>query len=321
MVVTTSQRRAGLVSVGMVVFLCMTATAARAQIANIGLNPSTPGARAGSMGRTFIGIADDASASITNPAGLFSLSRPQVYAEFSSARIESDFSSGERTSGLSFFGLSAPIGGRTAVAFSRHEFFRFKDFGDQFLGVSYAGSVSVSAGPDLQVGVTISADTVTVPGTSSHTSIGAVIGGLWHPTDTLKVGLVGAIGSKHGDDIGFNNPNRLGGGVGFRPTSRVLVAADLVWIQSSKMLPFSGILDDTVETHAGLEFQAVTGDTALFLRAGAFTSSGDSFFEIQSVPSKSAAIGVGVSGRGRYQVDFGFLTANREIRLSAAFRF
>src|SRR5207249_4906766 len=42
-------------------------------------NFSTPGARANGMGRTFIGTADDASAAVTNPAGLMNLTRPQVY--------------------------------------------------------------------------------------------------------------------------------------------------------------------------------------------------------------------------------------------------
>src|SRR3954454_6001865 len=45
-------------------------------------NFSTPGARANGMGRTFIGQADDASAAVTNPAGLMNLTRPQVYAEY-----------------------------------------------------------------------------------------------------------------------------------------------------------------------------------------------------------------------------------------------
>lgn len=42
-------------------------------------NFSTPGARASAMGRAFIGLADDASAATTNPAGLIQLTRPQFY--------------------------------------------------------------------------------------------------------------------------------------------------------------------------------------------------------------------------------------------------
>jgi len=53
-------------------------------------NFSTPGARANGMGRTFIGTADDASAAVTNPAGLMSLTRPQVYAEYKNTDISVD---------------------------------------------------------------------------------------------------------------------------------------------------------------------------------------------------------------------------------------
>src|SRR5258708_34957111 len=51
-------------------------------------NFSTPGARANGMGRTFIGLADDASAAVTNPAGLMSLTRPQVYAGYKNTRLK-----------------------------------------------------------------------------------------------------------------------------------------------------------------------------------------------------------------------------------------
>src|SRR3984893_5889438 len=53
-------------------------------------NFSTPGARANGMGRTFIGMADDATAAITNPAGLMNLTRPQVYAEYKNTDIRVD---------------------------------------------------------------------------------------------------------------------------------------------------------------------------------------------------------------------------------------
>ncbi len=53
-------------------------------------NFSTPGARANAMGRAFVGMADDATATITNPAGLVSLTRPQVYFEFKSTNLEAE---------------------------------------------------------------------------------------------------------------------------------------------------------------------------------------------------------------------------------------
>lgn len=98
-------------------------------------NFSTPGARANAMGRTFIGLADDASAAITNPAGLVSLTRPQVYVEFKNtdvkvnrlAAVDSLFTLNPTTfstnvSDLSFFNVSAPIGKRAAVGFTFHQY-------------------------------------------------------------------------------------------------------------------------------------------------------------------------------------------------------
>src|SRR5262249_51851891 len=53
-------------------------------------NFSTPGARANGMGRSFIGLADDATAAIANPAGLMNLTRPQVYGEAKNTQLKTD---------------------------------------------------------------------------------------------------------------------------------------------------------------------------------------------------------------------------------------
>src|ERR1700685_3094664 len=53
-------------------------------------NFSTPGARANGMGRAFIGMADDATASVTNPAGLVNLTKPQVYVEYKNTNLKVD---------------------------------------------------------------------------------------------------------------------------------------------------------------------------------------------------------------------------------------
>ena len=47
----------------------------------------TPGARAVAMGRTFIGLADDATASVSNPAGLSNLLEQEFSFEFTSTQI------------------------------------------------------------------------------------------------------------------------------------------------------------------------------------------------------------------------------------------
>ena len=43
---------------------------------------NNPGARANGMGGAFIGLADDATAAYTNPAGLTVLTQPEISAEY-----------------------------------------------------------------------------------------------------------------------------------------------------------------------------------------------------------------------------------------------
>src|SRR6185295_8148407 len=82
--------------VGAVAFvMCAAATPAFAQSNNESFpqfqwNFSTPGARANAMGRAFIGVADDASAAVSNPAGLSRLSKRQVYFEFKATTLSTD---------------------------------------------------------------------------------------------------------------------------------------------------------------------------------------------------------------------------------------
>jgi long-subunit fatty acid transport protein len=153
-------------------------------------NFSTPGARANGMGRTFIGIADDGTAPISNPAGLMSLTRPQVYGEFKSTNLRVDrlaavdslfthqttpFES--TVNSFSFLSVSAPIKNtRLAVGFSAH---RYLDYHESFsldprpipdlpatalrpvtgttdfTGANYAGTVAYMITDALRVGATV----------------------------------------------------------------------------------------------------------------------------------------------------------------------
>ena len=104
-------------------------------------NFSTPGARANAMGRAFIGLADDATAAITNPAGLTALTRPQVYVELKSNDLkvnrlavrDSLFSAqtspfGGTINSVPFFAASMPLlNGRVAVGVSRSEFLNYQE--------------------------------------------------------------------------------------------------------------------------------------------------------------------------------------------------
>jgi long-chain fatty acid transport protein len=167
-------------------------------------NFSTPGARANAMGRAFIGLADDASAAITNPAGLLSLTRPQVYFEFKDtdlrvARLSAfdSFTSlvPTTTSKMlaipAFFSVSAPVGKKLAVAFTRHEFLNYQedfhlgvrlvpgastpnfslfpvDGSSNFTGTSYAGSIAFAVTPQFRLGLTVSLDRLNATSTATR---------------------------------------------------------------------------------------------------------------------------------------------------------
>jgi hypothetical protein len=176
-------------------------------------NLSTPGARANAMGRAFIGVADDNSAAITNPAGLVLLSRPQVYLEFKGPnKFIDEFGDPVGQAGaVSFLGVSGRAADRFAVAFVRHEFFNYEDEGLDLSvrGVSYGGSVATSVNDNLKVGVTLAHH----DDGFENGSFGAVVGALW-TSEKVSVGLAGAKSDS------FVMPARFGGGIGFRPTPK-----------------------------------------------------------------------------------------------------
>jgi len=89
---------------------------------------NNPGARANAMGGAFIGVADDASAAYTNPAGLTALSKPETALEMKSTTNTSQvyFEDGTKhefndtTQGLSFLGYAKPMD-KFAFALYRHQ--------------------------------------------------------------------------------------------------------------------------------------------------------------------------------------------------------
>jgi len=158
-------------------------------------NFSTPGARANGMGRAFIGVADDASAAVSNPAGLTLLTRPQLYVEAKRSKLEvrrfaapdslftratTSFTSERST--FPFLDFAIPLGSHAAVAFTRHETLNYEetfhlaprpipnhptnnvlfpvDASVDFLGVSYSASVAATVHRAVRVGATISFDQV-----------------------------------------------------------------------------------------------------------------------------------------------------------------
>ena len=65
----------------------------------IQFNFSSPGARSLSLGGAFIGLADDATAAYTNPAGLTNLSKPEVFVEGRRFEYKSEYLSGGSADG------------------------------------------------------------------------------------------------------------------------------------------------------------------------------------------------------------------------------
>jgi len=157
---------------------------------NLQWNFATPGARANGMGRTFIGTADDATATVTNPAGLVSLTKPQIYGEFKSSELSIDrlsardslltgiaTTTAETLNSLSFFSVSAPLtkSNRLAAAFSFHQFLDYREnlnLADRdvpgttrvffpvngeahFKGRAWGGSVAYRLIEGLRAGVTV----------------------------------------------------------------------------------------------------------------------------------------------------------------------
>jgi hypothetical protein len=174
---------------------------------NLQWNFSAPGARANGMGRTFIGKADDASAAVTNPAGLLSLTRPQVYGEFKNTKLtferlaDTDSlrtgrlrSTSRDITGVSFASVSVPVGSRLAVAFSLHRFLEYREdvsLADRdvpgttplsvtfpvnghanFTATAFGGSVAYMVTNALRVGVTAAANRLETDTLATRTGTG-----------------------------------------------------------------------------------------------------------------------------------------------------
>jgi long-subunit fatty acid transport protein len=169
-------------------------------------NFSTPGARANGMGRSFVGVADDASAAVTNPAGLINLTRPQVYGEYKNTRLKIDrlaapdslstltpTTNTSIVNALSFLSVSAPVTSKIAVGVSVHRFldyhetfnlaprpipndpganlFRPVDGQADFTGTAFGGSVAYMVNDNLRVGATVAANMVKAQSRAVRTTL------------------------------------------------------------------------------------------------------------------------------------------------------
>jgi hypothetical protein len=294
---------------------------------------STPGARANGMGRAFVGVADDASAAITNPAGLMFLTRPQVYFEFKSSGYDSTVTGASENgikslrARLPYFAVSMPINDRVAVAFSRHEFFGADIIAPpdeaRLRGTSYSGSVATTIVPTLKIGVTLSGGTLSGEGSSpddafSDNAFGFTVGGLWQATPQVSIGVSGTGWSGSGSVDTFVAPNQFKFGVGYAPTSQLKVAVDVV-----RVLYPSDFTDDVTEFHVGGEYQIMSGGShRFFVRTGLYTGKeGELTFPLPPLKTTTTGtFGFGAVIGQQLQVDLAVLT-RKELVVSAAYRF
>jgi long-subunit fatty acid transport protein len=78
-----------------------------------------PGARSLAMGGAFVGLADDATAAWTNPAGLLNLSRPEVSLEGRQASYTNQFTSGGTVDDAGTTNLESDLTGISFASFVR----------------------------------------------------------------------------------------------------------------------------------------------------------------------------------------------------------
>jgi len=222
--------RACRVGLGLVVAAVGLATTAAAQtndeiFPTLEWNFSTPGARANGMGRSFIGLADDATAAITNPAGLMNLTRPQIYAEYKNTRLKverlADISAlttlqptaiTSIVNALSFLSVSAPVNSKIAVGFSVHRFLDYHEVFNlatrkipndpsntfffpvsgraDFMATAFGGSVAYMVTDALRVGVTLAANYFQADSLATRTDFIRGPNFATNPIDFVSSGIV-----------------------------------------------------------------------------------------------------------------------------------
>ena len=149
------------------VFLHQSAHALVADSSSFNLNFrfNNPGARSNGMGGAFIGVADDATAAYTNPAGLTILTEPEVSVEYKVGEYDNTFTLfgppnsqdfTETSSGFSFLSLVYPID-KVTLSVYRHEVLniksedKFDDFSNFISMERDINAVTYAAGIGLKI--------------------------------------------------------------------------------------------------------------------------------------------------------------------------
>ncbi|HYM22615.1 MAG TPA: hypothetical protein VEU08_05390 [Vicinamibacterales bacterium] len=296
-------------------------TMARAQLTD-GDKLPTPGARASAMGGTFVGVDDDATAAVSNPAGVQLLVKPQAYFEFTRTAGEPVQAFTMLTTNRpSFVSFAAPLGDRVSIAITHNEQYFVSSDGVkpcpgcaaphlELSSESYSSSLAVYAGAGWRVGATISHDDVECDGVSPVCAGGSphgaslTTGVLWQGS-AVSIGASGVVASEQSP---VWNRFSIGGSV--RTSPHFLVAADLDTIQIGHQ---SGVY--VTEPHVGAELEIPAGGVSWYLRGGAFKG-----FGADSITDRAATVGAGFAG-GHLQADIAYVSQRHRVVVSTAVRF
>lgn len=192
-----------------------------------------PGARALGMGGAFIGLADDATAAYTNPAGLTQLVNKEFSLEYRNARFSTEFIAGDlpqydsansREDGIGYLSFVMPFE-NWAIALYRHEFLRYStefigaedsaqlrrfDTTIEVKGVNYGGSLAYRFSPTLSAGVGLA---------YSEFELDSVTARVNNNDEFNAPGAFGAASRGDDDDVIFNV------GMLWKPTDRLSIGA------------------------------------------------------------------------------------------------
>jgi long-subunit fatty acid transport protein len=251
------------------------ANPARGQLGGMNADFAGGGARALAMGGAFIALADDATATEFNPAGLWQLRQPEIAAQVIYTREEnraplrqSSIDRGEAVfldetdSSLipSFISFVYPaqrlvvgVSEFTNVYFDRDHVDPAGDVRFEEKGENYAYGLTLTTGitDDIMVGATLRYNTFRYRTDDEFTSIrdtfesdapSANFGVIWRVLPRLRVGAVykgtqDIEGDFAGLDVDTELPDTLGGGVVFLPDKRWRILVDMDRVNWSKFDP------------------------------------------------------------------------------------
>jgi long-subunit fatty acid transport protein len=320
-------RAAWLCSLG-VILLC---PQARAQEV-IELTVINPGARSLGLGGAFVALADDATASYANPAGLVQLLRPEISFE---ARVWDEDQDGAVTnaSGVGFASFVLPLR-RLSLAVYGQTLTSLEFPGGQIddtievlsdlivvnaglsLGWKLGESLSLGLGLTYIIGdfnflgTSIDQMPPVVVVDDVSTSSGFIAGVLWDPSDSWSVGLA----HRSGADLDFGSSTQEEGNV--RATLPAVTAGGLRWRSTGGRTTVAAEVEhlsggeDRTRLHLGGEWVFLRSKPVIGLRAGVWRDPGGgarSALASGLAPSEETthtAAGVGFAFKS-FQLDLG----------------